>query len=44
MSLYSYLDWASFRGMLNLELYPEMKKFLIRFENAPGIELTKILA
>jgi glutathione S-transferase len=44
MSLYSFLDWASFRGVLNLDKYPEMKIFLTRFEKAPGVELTKIIA
>lgn len=43
MSLYSYLDWASFREQLNLSLYPEMVDFMARFVDRPGIEETKIV-
>jgi glutathione S-transferase len=43
MSLYSYLDWASFRGQINLDLYPTMKHFHDYFKNAAGVEETKII-
>jgi glutathione S-transferase len=42
MSLYSYLDWASFRGQINLDQYPAMKHFHSYFKNAPGVEETQI--
>jgi len=40
MSLYSYLFWGEFREMLDLSAYPDLKKFLERFKEAPGVELT----
>lgn len=40
MSLYSYLFWGEFREMLDLSAYPDLKKFLERFKQAPGVELT----
>jgi glutathione S-transferase len=43
MSLYSYLDWASFRELLKLSEYPEMQKFLERFKDAKGVQATKIV-
>lgn len=43
MSLYSYLDWASFREQLDLNAYPEMKKFLEFFKDSSGVEETKII-
>jgi glutathione S-transferase len=43
MSLYSYLDWASFRGLLDLSPYPEMQEFLNHWKNAPGVQETKIV-
>ena len=42
MSLYSYLDWGSFRGLLDLTDYPDMENFLTHFQNAPGVHETKI--
>jgi glutathione S-transferase len=44
MSLYSYLDWAVFREQIDINTYPEMKKFLEKFKNSPGVEETKIVA
>lgn len=42
MSLYSYLDWAQFRKMINLKEYPEMLQFLEKFKNSPGVFETKL--
>lgn len=43
MSLYSYLEWASFREQLDLSRYPEMVNFMASFVDRPGIEETKIV-
>jgi glutathione S-transferase len=43
MSLYSYLDWASFREIIDIKAYPEMQQFLDKFKNASGVEETKII-
>lgn len=40
MSLYSYLYWGDFREILDLSEFPDLKKFLGRFNNAPGIAET----
>jgi glutathione S-transferase len=40
MSLYSYLYWGEFRGLLDLNLYPDLKHFLLTFADAPGIAET----
>lgn len=37
MSLYSYLFWGEFREILDLSAHPEMKQFLERFKDAPGV-------
>lgn len=42
MSLYSYLDWASFREMIKLDDYPLMQIFLERFKSAEGVDATKL--
>lgn len=42
MSLYSFLDWASFREIIELKSYPEMMNFLNNFKNSPGVDETKI--
>lgn len=42
MSLYSYLDWAHFRSMVDIENYPILKQFHQNFAEAPGVFLTKI--
>jgi glutathione S-transferase len=44
MSLYSYLDWAVFREQIDISTYPEMKNFLEKFKDSPGVEETKIVA
>jgi glutathione S-transferase len=44
MSLYSFLDWAAFREVIDLNHYPEMKTFLETNKNAPGVQETKIVA
>lgn len=40
MSLYSYLYWGQFRGMLDLNKHPVLKNFLERFKDAPGVAET----
>ncbi len=42
MSLYSFLYWAQFRGMLDLSGRPECLKFLEDFKNKPGVAETTI--
>lgn len=42
MSLYSFLYWAQFRGMLTLSDRPEFLQFLEAFQNKPGIAETTI--
>jgi glutathione S-transferase len=37
ISLYSYLDWARFRGVIRLEAYPEMENFLKLNSGNPGV-------
>ena len=43
MSLYSYLYWAQFREMLDLNHYPDLKNFIERFAHAPGVAETSPL-
>lgn len=40
MSLYSYLFWGEYRGILDLTDFPEHKQFLEKFKNAPGVHET----
>lgn len=40
MSLYSYLYWGEFREILDLSGFPDLKKFLERFGDAPGVPET----
>jgi glutathione S-transferase len=42
MSLYSYLYWADFREIYSLENHPDLKIFLEKFKNAPGVAETTI--
>lgn len=42
MSLYSYLYWVDFREMYKLENHPDLKIFLEKFKNAPGVVETTI--
>ncbi len=42
MSLYSFLYWAQFRGMLDLSGRPECLKFLEAFQGKPGVAETTI--
>ncbi len=42
MSLYSFLYWAQFRGMLDLSGRPECLKFLETFQGKPGVAETTI--
>ena len=44
MSLYSFLYWAQFRGMLDLSGRSECLKFLQDFQNKPGVAATTIPA
>lgn len=44
ISLYSYLFWLNFRKLNDLNSYPEFKKFLEDFSNAPGVAETTILS
>lgn len=44
MSLYCYLYWVDFREMYNLDKHPDLKNFLIKFKNAPGVAETTIPA
>ena len=44
MSLYSFLYWAQFRGMLDLSGRPECLKFLEDFKTKPGVAETTIPA
>jgi len=44
MSLYSFLYWAQFRGMLDLSDRSECLKFLQDFQNKPGVAATTIPA
>lgn len=40
MSFYAYLYWGEFRAILDLSSYPDLKNFLERFKNAPGVAET----
>jgi glutathione S-transferase len=40
MILYSFLDWAQFRELLDLKYYPEYLVFLEKFKDARGIKET----
>ena len=42
MSLYSYLYWVELREMHSLDNYPDLKNFLDKFKNAPGVAETNI--
>jgi glutathione S-transferase len=42
MSLYSSLVWMEFRKIYDLKNHPEMKSFLARFKNCPGVHETEI--
>lgn len=44
MSLYSYLYWVEFRGLYDLSVHPELKMFMEKFKNAPGVLETTIPA
>jgi glutathione S-transferase len=44
MSLYSYLFWGEFRDILDLSNFPEMKKFLVDFQNKIAVAETTIKA
>ncbi len=37
MSLYSFLYWGQFRGMIDLTNYKMLQKFLIEFQDLPGV-------
>lgn len=40
MSLYAYLYWGEYRSIVDLSSFPEMKTFLEKFRNAPGVQET----
>ncbi len=42
MTLYSFLDWALFRNVINLEQRSEFKSFLEMHSNRPAVTLTAI--
>lgn len=42
MSLYSFLDWAQFRTVINLKNYPDYADYLERFKNSTGVKETSI--
>lgn len=42
MSLYSYLYWVEFRELYNVSNHPDLKIFLDKFKNAPGVQETTI--
>jgi glutathione S-transferase len=40
MALFSYLDWAIFRELIDLSPFPALREFHERFQNAPGVAAT----
>jgi|SRR5665647_789440 len=42
MSIYSFLDWASFREVIKLDKLPECRKFLERHADREIVKLTQI--
>jgi glutathione S-transferase len=42
ISLYSFLDWGIFRGIVNLEKRPECQKFMDHYKNHPMVQKTAI--
>ena len=42
MTLYSFLDWAQFRGIITLDQHPELKDFLNHHKDQPHVKNTEI--
>lgn len=42
ISLYCFLDWATFRGIISLEKRPECQQFLERYKDKPIVAATAI--
>lgn len=42
VSLYCYLDWAVFRGLLKIDKRPECQAFLDHYKNLPVVKATEI--
>lgn len=42
ITLYSFLDWGQFRGIISLENRPELKKFIETHKNSPLVQKTEI--
>lgn len=42
MTLYAFLDWGQFRGILNLEKRPELQEFMSEHANREIVKLTAI--
>lgn len=42
ISLYCFLDWAVFRGIIKIDQRPECQAFLSHYKNLPGVQSTAI--